>query len=99
MSHDGLFDVKKHVRTYLIVFVSLAFLTIVTVAVSYLHLSTKLAILVALMIATLKGSLVASCFMHLISEKKLIFMVLLITVVFFIFLMFLPVATIQEMAK
>ena len=99
MSHDAVFDAKKHVRVYLIVFVSLAFLTIVTVAVSYLHLSTKLAILVALVIATVKGSLVASYFMHLISEKKLIFMVLLITVVFFNFLMFIPISTIKEMTK
>ncbi|MBI2980717.1 MAG: cytochrome C oxidase subunit IV family protein [Deltaproteobacteria bacterium] len=99
MSHDGIFDAKKHVRTYLVVFVSLAFLTIVTVAVSYLHLSTKPAILVALLIATIKGSLVASYFMHLISEKKLIFMVLLITALFFVFLMSLPISTIEEMTK
>ncbi|MBI2083691.1 MAG: cytochrome C oxidase subunit IV family protein [Deltaproteobacteria bacterium] len=99
MSHNGIFDVKKHVRTYLMVFVGLAFLTVVTVSVSYLHLATSAAILVALVIATIKGSLVASYFMHLISERKLIYIVLLFTVLFFAVLMFLPVATDVGMIK
>ena len=54
-------------------------LTIVTVAVSYLHLAAPMAIAVALFIATIKGSLVACYFMHLISEKKLIYAVLAMT--------------------
>lgn len=81
------------------VFVGLAFLTVVTVSVSYLHLATSAAILVALVIATIKGSLVASYFMHLISERKLIYIVLLFTVLFFAVLMFLPVATDVGMIK
>lgn len=84
-------DIKKHVRTYVIVFVSLMALTLVTVAVSYLHLSIGPAITVALVIATIKGSLVASYFMHLISERKLIYFVLILTVIFFIGLMVLPI--------
>lgn len=84
-------DIKKHVRTYVIVFVSLMALTLVTVAVSYLHLSIGPAIIVALVIATIKGSLVASYFMHLISERKLIYFVLILTVIFFIGLMVLPI--------
>jgi cytochrome c oxidase subunit 4 len=85
-------DVKKHVRVYISVFVALMFLTLVTVAVSYLHLSVGVAITVALIIAMIKASLVASYFMHLISEKKLIFATLILTAVFFIALMFLPVS-------
>lgn len=81
---------KHHVRKYIMVFSSLMFLTLVTVAVSYLQLGVGGAIVVALIIATVKGSLVACYFMHLISEKKMIYMTLVLTVVFFIVLMGLP---------
>jgi len=89
-------DIDKHVRVYILVFAALMALTIVTVAVSYLHLSVPAAIAVALLIATVKGSLVACYFMHLISEKKLIFAVLLLTVVFFAALLFLPFFTVAD---
>jgi cytochrome c oxidase subunit 4 len=68
-------------------------LTIVTVAVAYLHLPVGAAVAVALLVATIKGSLVACYFMHLISEKKLIYAVLVLTVVFFAVLLALPVIT------
>lgn len=90
-------EIKKHVRIYVTVFVALAFLTIVTVTISTLHLATGAAIGVALLIASIKGSLVACYFMHLISEKKLIFIVLVITVVFFAILLSLPTLTTQDM--
>ena len=86
-------EIDKHVRVYITVFVALMALTLITVAVSYLHLSTPMAIAVALFIATIKGSLVACYFMHLLSEKKLIYAVLLITVIKFVALMVLPVVT------
>jgi cytochrome c oxidase subunit 4 len=85
-------DIKKHVRVYVSVFVALMALTLITVAVSYLHLSVGVAIGVALIIATVKASLVASYFMHLISEKKVIYATLLLTVIFFTLLMFIPVS-------
>jgi caa(3)-type oxidase subunit IV len=47
-------------------------------------------------IATVKGSLVACYFMHLISEKKLILWVMLLTVVFFIVLLLVPVLTVAD---
>jgi cytochrome c oxidase subunit 4 len=90
MEHASTDSVKKHVRTYIIVFVSLMALTVVTVAISYLQLNVAAAIIVAMFIATVKGSLVASYFMHLISEKKLIYFTLLLTLVFFVALMALP---------
>ena len=86
-------DVREHVRVYILVFIALAVLTVVTVSVSYLHLSTRLAIAVALVIASVKGSLVAGYFMHLISEVRLIFLVLVLTGVFFLSLLILPVIT------
>ena len=84
-------DIKKHVRTYITVFVSLLALTLITVTISYLHLDIPLAITVALVIAAIKGSLVASYFMHLISEKKVIYGALVLTAVLFIALMWLPI--------
>jgi cytochrome c oxidase subunit 4 len=92
VGHDPA-DIDKHVRVYITVFVALMVLTLVTVAVSYLDLSTPMAVAVALFIATIKGSLVAGYFMHLLSEKKLITAVLALTVVFFVVLLALPVLT------
>src|SRR2546423_1688174 len=72
-------DISKHVKTYFMVFGALMVLTIVTVAVSYLHLPVHQAIIVALAIATVKGSMVALFFMHLNHERKLIYWVLALT--------------------
>jgi cytochrome c oxidase subunit IV len=91
--HHDPAEIDRHVRVYITVFVALMALTLITVAVSYLDLSTPMAIAVALFIATIKGSLVACYFMHLISEKKLIYAVLAITVFKFGALMVLPVLT------
>ena len=85
--------IKKHVRGYLIIGSILYVFTLITVAVSYLDLSVPASILLALFIATIKGSLVCLFFMHLISEKDLVFWSLVITVVLFLLLMVLPIAT------
>ena len=92
LGHDPA-EIDKHVRVYITVFVALMALTIITVAVSYLHLSTPMAVSVALFIATVKGTLVAGYFMHLLSEKKLIIAVLALTVAFFVVLLAVPVVT------
>jgi cytochrome c oxidase subunit IV len=89
-------DIDRHVRVYITVFVALMALTIVTVAISYLHLPVPLAVTVALLVATVKGSLVACYFMHLISEKKLIYAVLALTAAFFIALLTLPLLTVHD---
>jgi len=83
-------EIRKQVRGYIVVFVALMALTIITVAVSYLHLNIGAAAAVALFVATIKASLVASYFMHLISEKKIIYATLILTAVFFAALMTLP---------
>ena len=90
MSHADHDDVRTHVRKYVMVFGSLMLLTIVTVAVSYLHLSMAPAIILALIIASIKATLVGAYFMHLISERRAIFALLILTAVFFIALMGLP---------
>jgi cytochrome c oxidase subunit 4 len=91
MAGDHAADIDRHVRIYVTVFVALMVLTIVTVAVSRFHLPVPMAVTVALIVATVKGSLVACYFMHLISEKKLIYAILVLTVVFFAVLMALPI--------
>ena len=74
--------VKEHVKVYVLVFVALAALTIVTVAISYLNLPTPWAITLAMVVATIKSGLVACYFMHLISEKKVIIWLLLLCAAF-----------------
>lgn len=91
MSHDV--DIDHHVRVYMKVFATLVVLTIVTVGVSYLHLSTVPALALGLAIATVKGSLVACYFMHLIDERKLIYWVMALAVVFFFFELLIPFIT------
>ena len=88
-AHDAE-SIRKETRAYITVFISLAVLTALTVGVSYFHMPVALAILVALVIATFKGSLVASVFMHLRAERKLIYWILILTVLFFIVLMAIP---------
>lgn len=83
-------DVDRHVRAYVSVFVALMALTLLTVWVSSLRLNIKVAVGVALGIATVKGSLVAGVFMHLSSEKKLILAGLALTVFFFLFCLLMP---------
>ncbi len=85
--------VREHLRVYVMVFVALAVLTVVTVGISYLHLPTVLAISVAMVVATVKGSLVAGYFMHLLSEKKVILWLLLLCAAFLVFLFLLPLGT------
>jgi cytochrome c oxidase subunit 4 len=89
-------DIDRHVRVYITVFVALMALTLVTVAISYLHLPLPYAVTVALLVATVKGSLVACYFMHLISEKKLIYAVLGLTAFFFVALLALPSFTVHD---
>ncbi len=86
-THD---DIRSHVRKYLMVFGSLMILTVVTVGVSYLHLEVTPAVILALIIASVKATLVAGYFMHLISERRMIYALLLLTAFFFIVLMGLP---------
>lgn len=90
MSGHSVEEIRRETRVYILVFVALAALTLITVGVSYLHLSFGAAVGLALFIASIKGSLVAAFFMHLISERKLVYAVLILTVVFFFALILLP---------
>ncbi len=84
--------IHQQVRKYLYVFGGLLILTILTVMISYLRLPVVPAIVAALIVASFKSSLVGSFFMHLISERKPIYWLLIFTGIFFLGLMLLPVA-------
>ena len=81
--HDDPESIAREKRKYLIIFGMLAILTVVTVLANRLDVSKPIAIAIGLAIAAVKASLVAAYFMHLISERRLIYAVLVLTVFFF----------------
>lgn len=96
MSDHQSHDLKKDIRRYVAVFIALLVGTVITVLISRptiahaLHIPTGvMTIVVALFIASIKAFLVAGYFMHLISEKKMIYGILGSTAFFLISLMFL----------
>jgi len=83
-------DFSHHLRRYLFVFYALLFGTLITVGASYIPFGHRAVnIGVALIIASGKAFLVAGYFMHLISERKMIYGILVFTAFFFVGLMFL----------
>jgi len=97
-AHDGHShaDLDRHVRAAMYVFGMLLVLTGFTVGAYYLHLPHRAAITLALLIATIKGSLVAAWFMHLVSERKMIYWMLGLTAVLFFPLLLLPTLTVLD---
>jgi len=87
MSHE---DIQAHVKTYWMVFAGLLVLTVVTVAISRLDMGATMNIAVALLVAIVKGSLVACFFMHLLTEKQVVYITLAMTVLFFFVLLLGP---------
>jgi caa(3)-type oxidase subunit IV len=88
--------IRKSIRTYVMIGAALFVFTAITVAVNQIHLAVPLAITVALIIATMKGSMVASVFMHLNHERKWIYGALVLTVIGFIILMSVPFFTVHD---
>ena len=89
-------DVSKHIRGYMIVGGTLLIGTILTVLASYVDLGHHWNIVLALVIATVKASLVALFFMHLISERQMIYIVLAFTAFFLVGLMFLTIGSFAD---
>jgi cytochrome c oxidase subunit 4 len=97
---EGGHDHSHGVRIYIWVFVGLIIGTILTVAAWKVHLPTMfLTVLVALVIAGVKASLVAGWFMHLSSEKKMIYAILAFTAFFFLGMMLLTVFSMSDIPK
>ena len=84
-----------YIANYRKVLIYLLIGTTLTVWASYMefnvHNSIAGAVFVGLTIAMIKGYLVAANFMHLNSERKLIYWILLLTVFFLALLLFIPV--------
>jgi cytochrome c oxidase subunit 4 len=84
-------------RGYWFVYFALLAGTVLTVWASFIHFgSHEINIAVALLIACVKAFLVAGYFMHLISEKKMIYSVLAFTAFFFVGLMFLTLWSMHD---
>jgi caa(3)-type oxidase subunit IV len=94
--HSDPESVRKSVRSYITVFVMLMVFTVITVAASRFHFGVPIAITVALIIASIKGSMVAGVFMHLSYERKWIYGALILTALGFVILMLVPSLTIND---
>ncbi|MBI4659642.1 MAG: cytochrome C oxidase subunit IV family protein [Verrucomicrobia bacterium] len=89
---DHSHEISKHVRIYFIVGIALLIGTVLTVAMNSVHFdSMAVTIAIALFIACVKGFLVAGYFMHLMSEKKMIYSILGATAFFFAGMMYLTI--------
>ncbi len=89
----GVAALQRHIKIYIAVFAGLLAGTIATVAAwKWGHFeSIAITIAVALFIAVVKAFLVAGFFMHLISERKMIYGIMVFTAFFFVGLMFLTI--------
>lgn len=93
-NHSSPEEIQASVKRYIFVFVALIVGTVLTVAASWLKIeSVALTVAIALFIACIKGFLVAGYFMHLISEKKMIYGILIATAFFVTGLMFLTISS------
>jgi len=97
--HSSPEHIKKSVRAYMFVFGALLVGTLLTVWAATLPFNNthpRVGIAVALIIASVKSSLVAGYFMHLISEKKAIYATLATTAFFFAALMALTLWSMHD---
>jgi cytochrome c oxidase subunit IV len=94
--HSDPAAVRKSVRGYMTIGAMLLVFTGVTVAANRFHFAVPVAVTIALIIATMKGSMVAAVFMHLSHERRWIYGALLLTVMFFVVLMCLPLFTTMD---
>jgi len=94
--HSDSAEVKKSIGTYMKVGVALLVFTGITVGANQFHFGVPVAVTVALIIATMKGSMVASIFMHLSHERKWVYGALILTVLGFLVLMTVPSFTVAD---
>jgi cytochrome c oxidase subunit 4 len=73
-----------HVKGYVAVFGALLALTLVTVGISSLQLATVPTVVLGLAIAATKATLVVMFFMHLKTEKPMVFWPLALTMFLFV---------------
>ena len=75
----------QQIKNYVIIFGLLMILTVVTVLLSRLQVQVGFGVALALIVAGIKGSLVAGIFMHMFSEKiSVVNLVLIFSGIFFL---------------
>lgn len=84
-------DIQKEIKKHITIYIWLLILTAINFSLSRMHLSATQTLIGVLSIAAIQAALVLCYFMHLLSEKKLTHFVLILTVVFFLALISLPV--------
>jgi cytochrome c oxidase subunit 4 len=100
MSNHDLQTHESHsIRGYLIVYFALLAGTVLTVWASYIDLGHHWNIVLALVIACVKAFLVIAYFMHLISERKMIYLVMSFTMFFVAGLMILTLSSMHNFPK
>ena len=97
--HDSQTHETHSIKGYLFVYFALLVGTILTVWASYIDLGHHWNIVVALIIACVKAFLVIAYFMHLISERKMIYLVMSFTMFFFAGLMILTLSSMHNFPK
>ena len=86
-------NIESHIKVYWNVFFALIAFTLLTVGVSYIEFGSVFwTLFVGLGIACIKGYAVAGYFMHLNDERKPIYYILALSVVFLVVLMSIPMA-------
>lgn len=92
-------EIQKKIRGSFIIFVMLLSLTIITATVSMLDLAGSATIAVIFLIALIQGALILGHSMHLLSEKKLIYIVLALTAGFLIAIPALTLLAFNDVVK
>ena len=91
MSVSHVDSIKKEIRGYLIIFISIVSLSLTAVGLNYLHLSLMLTVFITLLIAAVQVFLAAGYFMHLITEKTLtLYIVLTLAIILVLAVLILP---------
>jgi caa(3)-type oxidase subunit IV len=94
--NENVESIRKRLKIYRWIFVVLLALTGATAGIFYLHPGGGRATSLALMIATIQAALASAYFMHLNTEKKMIFRILLFTGIFFLGLIFLTLLALHD---
>ncbi len=90
MNENRAVNTTKHTKSYILILVALVLLTLLSVGVSRLDIAVGVRVAVVLLIALVQGFLSLGFLMHLNWERRFIYGVLLLTVVFFAVLILLP---------
>ena len=90
---------ESSARRHKLILAALVACTLVMVTLALLPLGTGLKVGLVLTVATLEAGLVAGVLMHLVEERKLIVSILVLTGIFFVGLLLLPILSEVDHAR